>query len=355
MDIDSRIQELLNDSLLTRLHSEAGAAVESKSRVPSGLFDLVKDESGFRAWLKQALRAALQIEMTVIPPYLVALWSIKISTPARSLIADVAQEEMLHMSLVCNCLAALGDDPPVVSPEIVPVYPANLPAGILPALQVKLASYSEDLILSSFVPIEQPFDSSFRWSKGQRFWTIGAFYELLELVLRHAPANWFSDRHQLTDARLELTKVTSPTEAADAMLLIREQGEGTPGPLFGTDPFSDVAHYFRFWEILHHKRIEVHGNGTWSFTGVPVPAVKPNDVYTITRVADESLPESRAFDDMYTQMLQDFADAWKTGDQQILDRARDHMLELPNLVQKIFDVTLHPETGECYGPRFEIR
>jgi hypothetical protein len=360
MDIDEQIQGLMNDEALVALMNRIDEKVTWEPRLdtfePKPEFrKSIAELQWLKSWLVKSLRVALQIEMAVIPPYLVSLWSIRTASIARALIADVVQEEMLHMGLVCNCLSAIGDDPPVASRRIVPKYPTRLPAGILPTLEIGLHSYSEEVIRNVFVEIESPADSRYRWDRGQRYWTIGAFYQLVEFLLRNAPAKLFADRNQLTESDLKLTKVTTPAEAGDAMRLIREQGEGTPGPLFGSDPFADVAHYFRFWEILHHKRIEVHADGTWSFSGDPVPSVGTSDVYKITQVADDNLPQSIAFDEMYTQMLVDFQDAWKNGDQHLLDQAKDHMLELPDLALAIFQATYKPKTGECHGPRFDLR
>ena len=64
-------------------------------------------------WLQDSLQAAIQVELTTIPPYLAAMWSLKDPTSgncskANSFLFQVVLEEMLHMALACNMLCALG-------------------------------------------------------------------------------------------------------------------------------------------------------------------------------------------------------------------------------------------------------
>ena len=69
-------------------------------QIPSGRNDL--------EWLKQGLQAAIELELPTLPPYLCGLWSIKSQDgPAFDLIESVALEEMLHIGLCCNMLAAI--------------------------------------------------------------------------------------------------------------------------------------------------------------------------------------------------------------------------------------------------------
>ncbi len=79
--------------------------------------------------LKRALQAAVTLEFATIPPYLCSLWSIEDNLhPAAKSIREVVQEEMLHMSLVCNLLASIGEVPEIGS--AVPSYPGSLPGGV---------------------------------------------------------------------------------------------------------------------------------------------------------------------------------------------------------------------------------
>jgi hypothetical protein len=66
-------------------------------------------------WLKASLQAALELELSTLPPYLCGLWSITDKThPVRKLIRTIVLEEMLHMGLACNMLTAIGGTPEIV-------------------------------------------------------------------------------------------------------------------------------------------------------------------------------------------------------------------------------------------------
>src|SRR4051794_36780105 len=86
-----------------------------------------RDES----WLREALQAAVELEFFTIPPYLIALWSIKdeSSGPSRT-IREIVYEEMQHMALVCNLLAGIGGLPRINSPRSIPLYPRPMPGGV---------------------------------------------------------------------------------------------------------------------------------------------------------------------------------------------------------------------------------
>lgn len=72
----------------------------------------------------------MQVELSVIPPYLYAMYSIKsddrISKKVKDLIRHVAAEEMLHASLVANLCVAVGYKPIFYSIESIPTYPNPL-------------------------------------------------------------------------------------------------------------------------------------------------------------------------------------------------------------------------------------
>ncbi|CAG8529015.1 679_t:CDS:10 [Dentiscutata erythropus] len=99
------------------------------------LFELNKDNISVKEFtlnnLYCLLKIALQIELSTIPPYLYALYSIKpgsnIGDTVRYKIRHVAAEEMLHASLVANLMVAIGHQPIFYSPTTIPHYPTPLP------------------------------------------------------------------------------------------------------------------------------------------------------------------------------------------------------------------------------------
>src|SRR5262249_17438027 len=110
-----------------------------------------------QAWLQQALQRAIELELSTIPPYLCALWSIAdLAGPVYDQLLEVAVEEMFHMALACNMLRALGVKPEIATAAAVPKYPGPLPGGVRPGLEVGLQCLSKEQLLKVFMEIEMP-------------------------------------------------------------------------------------------------------------------------------------------------------------------------------------------------------
>jgi hypothetical protein len=77
--------------------------------VKSELFSELNTIAGVRG----ALQGAIKLEHSTIPAYLYALYSLKPGENQRiaDLLTSIVQEEMLHMSLACNVLNAIGGEP----------------------------------------------------------------------------------------------------------------------------------------------------------------------------------------------------------------------------------------------------
>src|SRR5262245_28747598 len=115
----------------------------------------VPEEKRDPAWLAESLQAAIELEMSTIPPYLSAAWSIDQSDPdadpadVRGTIMQIAQEEMLHMGIACNLLAAIGGQPMIL--QRAPRYPTRLPKDIHTGLKVGLAPLTRELVRKTFM------------------------------------------------------------------------------------------------------------------------------------------------------------------------------------------------------------
>src|SRR4051794_1740787 len=107
------------------------AAVSDHIATPADQRDLT--------WLKDALQSAIALEHSTLPLYLAAMFSLRVqSFTAYNLIRSVAMEEMVHMSNVCNILAALGGTPQIT--KLDPGFPSQgLPGGAEPDLHARLA------------------------------------------------------------------------------------------------------------------------------------------------------------------------------------------------------------------------
>ncbi|CAG8641004.1 31663_t:CDS:10, partial [Racocetra persica] len=111
--------------------------------------------------LYEMLKIAMKIELTNIPPYLYAMYSIKpgteIGDEVRRQIRHVVAEEMLHLSLVANLITAIGRQPILYSQEMIPYYPNPLPHISQGTILVHL-SKANKTTLETFIKIEEPDD-----------------------------------------------------------------------------------------------------------------------------------------------------------------------------------------------------
>jgi hypothetical protein len=229
-------------------------------RVHPEVSDLLRrgDVHGVRA----ALQAAIELEHAVIPPYLYALYSL---VPGRNdavaaILRSVAAEEMLHLTLAANLLNAVGGRPVLDSPRMLPRYPGPLPGTVDDGLVVGLAPFSVALVRDVFMRIEQPehaLGSGPADSGTVDALTIGQFYRRIRTMLVVLGPGAFTGKrhHQLGPSVLAgAVPVTGVASACQAVDLIIDQGEGTlASPLEGAG--EDVAHYYRFAEIVHGRRL----------------------------------------------------------------------------------------------------
>ena len=89
----------------------------------------LKQEIETKEELWHYLRVAMEVELSTIPTYLSAIYSLKPDTnqAARDVMHSVVIEEMLHMILAGNVLRATGGLSEINSKEFVPTYPTPLP------------------------------------------------------------------------------------------------------------------------------------------------------------------------------------------------------------------------------------
>lgn len=263
------------------------------------------DYQFFKPILRKQLQTALLIEQSTIPPYLTAMYSIKDGTNslAVQLIRSVVVEEMLHMIMVCNVMNALDLKPTVNREENYPRYPSKLPLNV--DFFVNLEKFSNNSI-SNFIAIEQPDcsdvkapvtsqsnkeqDNKIKGIKGgdltnliiekimseidsieKELKTIGDFYKfllkLIELVQFFSQENIVQKNTQLQitpeqyyGSGGKLIVVQSIEDIHLVFEEIMDQGEGAlvdgQSTMYDKDISQfgegyELAHYFRFKEILH--------------------------------------------------------------------------------------------------------
>ena len=142
--------------------------------------------------LRAHLQYAIGVELTTIPAYLCALYTIDegTNTAASDVIQSVVLEEMLHMALAANVLNGIGGVPctaPVgTGPSPVPAYPTKVPfIDRIPEIHLQRFSPAA---LEEFLAIELPDDTSSDATEGDQYGSIGAFYEAISAGLSaHSP------------------------------------------------------------------------------------------------------------------------------------------------------------------------
>lgn len=229
--------------------------------------------------LKDLLQAAVELELSTIPPYLCALYSIRPAgnDEAKLVIRSVVVEEMLHMVLAANVLNAIGGQPRVAA-DHAPRYPHELPDGVV----LHLLPFSPEAV-DAFLKVENPgyshqaLDPEHPLLGGRRHehhlaratdgvtrpTTIGAFYHEIIAGLEEATSEIGEQQLFCGDPSRQISREYyyagggAPIEVADlasarnALEEIVEQGEGDMASMYDDD--GDLAHYFRFQQVKHGR------------------------------------------------------------------------------------------------------
>lgn len=216
------------------------------------------------ASLRAHVALARKVEMSTIPPYLYAAYSIKDqSSDACRLIVSVAVEEMLHLALTTNLLLALGGDPDF-GRDLMPAYPGTL-AHHRPELPLDLRRCTREFVRDTFMAIERP-EVRGAAPEPDDYQTLGQFYLALEEALHRLAAdsdlfgNHQPDR-QLSDPTLYgpvafdaadsggLLLIQDLESACRALEIIIDQGEGVGEDMWADPAHEELTHYFKFAQI----------------------------------------------------------------------------------------------------------
>jgi len=326
--------------------------------------------------LRHHLQWAIELEHATIPPYLCALYSIE---PGRNLeavevISSVVIEEMLHLTLAANLMNAVGGEPRVDVPQMLPGYPRPLPHSDR-SFQVSLVPFGPEAI-ETLLKIEQPSRPSSP-PEADNYETIGQFYGAMERGLRELsstigekslfcgdPARQVTDEHVYSGGGHMIT-VSNLATALAALSEIVEQGEGAEhaevwdGDSDVFHPQRDqVAHYYRFQELKlgrRYRRGDTPRSGPSGDTiSIDWNAVRPmradprtadHVVGTQIRLAQEDFNES------YCALLQLLEQAFN-GAPQTLGAAIGGMYTLKAKAQALMQMPTEDGLATA-GPAFE--
>lgn len=215
--------------------------------------------------LREHLQWAIQVELSTIPTYLYAMYSIDddASVPYR-LIRSVAVEEMLHAALCANVLAAVGGEPRFYHEDVVPSYPMALPHH-QPELVLNLERASREVIDRVFVTIERPREVGGP-PEDDDYETIEQFYMAVEEAVERLDGEAGLFEADRTDRQMAepgyyapveydseesggLIAVTDRESANRAIDTIVHQGEGYRDHEYADPGHHEQTHYYKFKQI----------------------------------------------------------------------------------------------------------
>ncbi len=315
--------------------------------------------------LHRYLQNAVELEHSTMPPYLTAMYSLVpgANDEIAALIQSIVIEEMLHMTISANIMVAVGGSPQINNPKFVPRYPAKLPMGIGEDLVVPIKRFSKHLVEHVFRKIEAPEDPipvEGRAAREREYATVGEFYAAIQNKIsdlgdkifvvgaKSQVLSWFDD-----DLLFPIVSVESANKAID---IVVTQGEGTHASPFESP--GQPAHYYRFGEIYHGKKIIKTETG-YAYHGDPVPFDRkgvypmidnpsPSDYAPGSQVA----MLSQAFSFSYSALLNALHQSFN-GSPQTIDTAVALMYQLRLQAQTLMSTPIQQGKKRTAGPVFQ--
>jgi hypothetical protein len=336
------------------------------------------------------LQSAIELEHATIPPYLTAMYSIKVDSArnaqARSILYTVMKEEMLHMAIACNVLNAIGGDPKIATPGFIPLYPGPLPMHVHEGLTVGLRKATRALIYGVFMTIEEPEDPLTLTVKDIKlqpmpnlgdvevaalaappagYATIGDFYRAIKTKIAKLGDDIFKESHPQVFGpgsgfgKDDLFQVTDGKTASAAIDIIVDQGEGTKTPPYYKK--NKLAHYYRLAQIVYGRKLTDDSAETppYSFSGeeVPLDSADVWNLYPDAKSVDYK-PGSQArklvdqFNYNYTVLLQILHDTFNGNPATIKNSIEQMRNDLTPLALKIVETSVEG-TNYTATPTFE--
>lgn len=321
-----------------------------------------------KEWLQDSLQQAILLELATIPPYACGLWSIgpeEQSEPVRDAISGIIYDEMCHMGLACNMLTAIGGTPVIAHDLAVPVYPGPLPGGVRPGLEVFLSGLTEES-LDMYSKIEEP-EKKTAPAEGEAYPSIGAFYSAI-LESFEAHPDWIQkNTRQVHQGGVGVFKIEKLADVQKAIEKIKEEGEGSAASPDHPDTKTKLAHFYRFREILHGKKLVPV---KWDYKGAEIPMPKALRMGRVPEGGWGSHPTSRPdkktqdvldeFNKAYSVMLRCLDACWQAKTEKQADdymyKAIGQMRLLKDPAQKLMKIPLPVQNPlpepERYGPEF---
>ncbi len=322
--------------------------------------------------LRAALQNAIRLEHATIPPYLTARATLKGTSEAvgfaRDCIKDIVVEEMLHMTLACNILNAIGGHPVIADPSQIPTYPGRLPMGVAGGVEVHLRRFSKALVEDTFMKIEepeepldiptieQPMDAEYEPM------TIGQFYQRIRMRIDNEEL--FTGKPELQVPFGKDSLVTDVASAQHAIDIIVQQGEGTQqSPL---NPKNVAAHYYQFQQFSKRMRIKPNPASPYDVSFDPTQPLVIDDTDDVIQMIDDPATVTYHEADTDAETLSKEADMAYSEMLRVLHmgfngqpgKVHDAIGVMVGKFRKAVDDLLHQQltaeahTGLFAGPRF---
>ncbi|WP_194825045.1 ferritin-like protein [Nocardia sp. XZ_19_231] len=326
--------------------------------------------------LRTALQNAIRLEHATIPPYLTALATLIGNSDsvkyARQVITDIVVEEMLHMTLACNIINAIGGHPVIADEEFVLKYPDALPMCVAGDLAVHLKRYSKALVEDTFMKIEEPeipldIPEMAGVAAVAEPITIGQFYTRIRAYVADHPELFTGDPELQVSGHFfdagEDIRVTDVDSALLAIQTIVEQGEGTPKSPF--DLQKDIAHYYAFQQLSKGMRIVEDASSPLKVSFDPAQPITIDDTADVIQMIDDPRLVTYHAADSRAEQISAEADASYSNILRALHRgfngepdkvgdAVAAMFEFKTIVGELLQqqLTVGDHAGQFAGPRF---
>ena len=196
---------------------------------------------------------------------------------------------------------------------------------------------------------------------GQTFNSIGDFYQAIRDAFTTLNPTLAVDRQlSRNSGRIKFAPMDTLDKVTAAIDLLMLQGEGSLATPKETP--GDLAHYYRFGEIYHGKKlIKDPATGKWSFDGGPVPlpdtwnmADIPAGGYRQADVPDATIWDQIVqFDQAYSDVLRKLQSAWTHGNAGDLTAAIGSMFAMNQIGNDLIQKP-RPDGLGNYGPCFRF-
>ena len=301
--------------------------------------------------LKQHMQTAIMLELSTLPPYLCAFWSIhgasEHATHVKKFILSVIQEEMLHLSMACNILNAAGGRPALNDPAHLPSFPCRLP-GHSKSNNIFIVELNKccPAAISTFLKIELPEEMFGNKHHPDGWCTIGEFYDEIEALVKNEVLSDtdFSHGRQVGNnynpAKGTLYEVHNRSDALKALEEIIDQGEGHSGKMYDKD--HQLTHYWKFRSVN-----DLMENEIWNWQSeVYDMAANPDEKY----FSGDAKKLSAEFNAAWSRLLDEMNAAFNS-ESPSLDKSIDLMFTLKKPAVALMKTPLTGKAGNA-GPTF---